>query len=103
MRRKFFTFVFLTAAILIVQNGPTAAAPKITPQTDWTPCIVQDPTGTPLNVRAKPNGKVLTTVKNGTLVALDGSTTGGKWVRISVEKRKKEIIGWVVHEFLSCG
>ncbi|MDO5651838.1 MAG: hypothetical protein Q4G13_06875 [Moraxella sp.] len=34
-------------------------------------CIVQDPTGTPLNVRAIPNGKVIGQLYNGTLIAKD--------------------------------
>jgi hypothetical protein len=67
-------------------------------------CKVTDPTGTPLNVRAKPNGKIIGTLANGTLVAVVeyGSDDNGKpWVR--VEKYKTgEPIGWVFREFVSC-
>ena len=31
-------------------------------------CKVTDPTGTPLNVRSAPNGKIIGTLANGTLV-----------------------------------
>lgn len=47
-------------------------------------CTVSDPTGTPLNVRQSPGGRVIGTLKNGTVVALgatDGSE-GEKWTRI---------------------
>ena len=34
-------------------------------------CLVDDPTGTPLNVRSAPNGPILTTLPNGARVELD--------------------------------
>ena len=94
----------LMVAIFVGQASSTNAAPNNTGMlTDWMPCTVSDPTGTPLNVRAKPkNGKILTTAKNGTLVAVDDSTMGNKWVRISVQKGRREIIGWVLRDYLSC-
>jgi hypothetical protein len=33
-------------------------------------CKVTDPTGTPLNVRSEPNGKIVGTLANGTLVSI---------------------------------
>ena len=34
-------------------------------------CEVTDPTGTPLNVRASPNGRILQTIKNDTIVFIE--------------------------------
>ena len=35
-------------------------------------CIVSDPTGTPLNVRATPNGRIIGSLSNGTRVQAGG-------------------------------
>jgi hypothetical protein len=51
----------------------------------------------------KPNGRIITTVKNGTLVAIDDSTAGNRWSRISITRGRKSIIGWVLRDYLSCG
>lgn len=69
-------------------------------------CKVTDPTGTPLNIRATPNGKVVGTLKNGTEVYVeeDGSDDKGRaWAKISTtSKGKKKVLGWVLREFISC-
>ncbi|MGL4497590.1 MAG: SH3 domain-containing protein [Planktothrix sp.] len=60
-------------------------------------CIVADPSETPLNVRQKPNGKVIGSLKNGTIVALgetDGSE-GEKWTKII-----KPLQGYVWSDYL---
>lgn len=47
-------------------------------------CTISDPTDSPLNVRERPNGKVIGTLENGGVVALgvtDGSE-GENWTRI---------------------
>lgn len=66
-------------------------------------CKVTDPTGTPLNVRDGPNGKITGTIKNGALVTiLNTVEQGGKpWVFVGDYQTKKEI-GWVFREFVSC-
>ncbi|MBK5197897.1 MAG: SH3 domain-containing protein [Methyloceanibacter sp.] len=67
-------------------------------------CKVTDPTGTPLNVREGPNGKVTGTLANGLLVSIIESTddaNGKPWVRVADQKSKKPI-GWVFREFVSC-
>ncbi len=67
-------------------------------------CKVTDPTGTPLNVRASPNGKITGTLANGTFVAIVESkdaANGKPWVRIEDYQTKKPI-GWVFREFVSC-
>ena len=37
-------------------------------------CKVMDPTGTPLNVRTEPNGRVVEVLPNGVLVSIIGSS-----------------------------
>lgn len=48
-------------------------------------CTVKDPTGTPLNIRQAPAGKVLGTARNGTqLEFIDHQTINGqKWARVA--------------------
>ncbi|WP_413165057.1 SH3 domain-containing protein [Capilliphycus salinus ALCB114379] len=67
-------------------------------QTPVGSCTVADPTGTPLNVRSRPNGNVVGTVENGTIVALgvtDGSE-GENWTRII-----SPIEGYVWNDYLT--
>jgi hypothetical protein len=65
-------------------------------------CRVQDPTGTPLNLRTTPNGRIITTLSNGTLATiLDRANLRGKtWVYITSEDRAS--MGWVFRDFLDC-
>jgi hypothetical protein len=70
-------------------------------------CKVTDPTGTPLNVRAAPNGRIISTLKNGREVYIEEMTTDDKgkpWVKVSLGVRggKKLVLGWVLREFISC-
>jgi Bacterial SH3 domain len=70
----------------------------------WRKAVaVTDPAGTPLNVRATPNGAVVDKLPNGTLVAvIDNATNGGKsWVYVS-EYESGRRIGWTFREFISC-
>ena len=56
-----------TAAVLVALVAPANARSSA----DWRPgdagffCSVNDPTGTPLNVRAQPNGEIIGTIPNG--------------------------------------
>ena len=68
-------------------------------------CRVMDPTGTPLNVRATPNGHIVGTLNNGEQVTvLDRSSdrTGKSWVYVGNYEDSKPI-GWVFLEFIACG
>ncbi len=87
----------LAIAALVVAAGPAVAAAA------GPTCIVTDPTGTPLNVRAKPNGTILGALHNGAIVALmDGATDarGREWSFIEPAGAGKA--GWVFREFLTC-
>jgi uncharacterized protein YgiM (DUF1202 family) len=100
--------MFLIAAIFfsvpVFSSAETKSASLRTNEIsqEWMPCTVSDPTGTPLNVRAKANGKIIATLKNGSLVAIDDRTATNKWSRISFTKGKKTITGWVLRDYLSC-
>jgi hypothetical protein len=69
-------------------------------------CQVTDPTGTPLNVRDQPNGKVINTLKNGRDVYIEEisyDTQGRPWAKISgYYNGKYRVWGWVLREFVSC-
>lgn len=67
-------------------------------------CYVSDPTGTPLNIRIEPNGRVVGAIRNGTQVTIGETRTdsrGRVWVFIRDLDRGRGI-GWVYRDFLSC-
>jgi hypothetical protein len=67
-------------------------------------CVVSDPTGTPLNIRATPNGKVVGKVRNGTTVyavMYSGDSQDRSWTKIKLTPRGAAK-GWVLTEFLEC-
>lgn len=90
MRRKSFVAVIVVA---VFASGLTPAF--------GTECVVADPTGTPLNVRAQPNGQILSTLDNGLSVDVIAETrVGGKrWVEVAADG---ETLGWVFGNFLHC-
>jgi hypothetical protein len=65
------------------------------------PCIIVDPTGTPTNVRSKPNGTILGALHNDMQVVITASTLvdGKRWVRIIPGIGKP---GWVFADFVMC-
>lgn len=67
-------------------------------------CTVADPTGTPLNFRGYPNGKIKGTLKNGSKV-LAGFTMWDEkerdWVQLIHPKTHQEY-GWVLESYLKC-
>lgn len=67
-------------------------------------CRVADPTGTPLNVRSAPNGKIVGTFANGQAVSiLAGSEfSGKKWVYVGDAANGDQPVGWVFGEFVVC-
>lgn len=67
-------------------------------------CKVTDPTGTPLNVRAAPQGAIAGKLANGVLVSILESANdakGNPWVRIA-KMSDNAPLGWVLREFISC-
>jgi hypothetical protein len=69
-------------------------------------CKVSDPTGTPLNVRLRPKGKIIGKIKNGKNVymqSVERDATGKPWVLIAVKERGQIVeLGYVVREFIGC-
>jgi len=91
------TRLVVAAMALVVSLGSAFAA-------EGDRCKVTDPTGTPLNVRESPNGKIVGTLANGALVAIVESkdaANGKPWVKI-VGAKTKQPISWVFREFVSC-
>jgi hypothetical protein len=91
------TRLVVAAMTLLISPGFALAA-------EGERCKVTDPTGTPLNVRESPNGKIVGTLANGALVAIVESkdaANGKPWVKI-VDAKTKKPIGWVFREFVSC-
>ena len=67
-------------------------------------CIVNDPTGTPLNVRARPNGAILGALHNGAAVQVlqvIHDNGGRAWANIA--PLGAGVRGWVFGSFLTCG
>lgn len=64
-------------------------------------CTVVDPTGTPLNVRAGPNGKILSTLRRGEKVEFieHKESAGKRWALVA---SYAEASGWVFGAYLKC-
>jgi len=91
------TRIVIAAMALLASVSLASAA-------DGERCKVTDPTGTPLNVRASPNGKIIGTLANGASVAIVESKTaanGKPWVKV-VAYDAQQPIGWVFRAFVSC-
>lgn len=67
-------------------------------------CRVMDPTGTPLNIRETPGGRVVGTLPNGMLVAHSETVRdrrGRAWAFLH-DRVSGNPIGWVYREFIAC-
>jgi hypothetical protein len=64
-------------------------------------CTIADPTGTPLNVRDAPNGRVMMTLSNGAKVRKTGEREhrGKHW---SLVGNEAGVLGWVFSAYLDC-
>lgn len=78
------------------------------PETYNRICVVTDPTGTPLNIRKTPNGRIIGKVRNGkkvrafyTHVPRYDDEHGKEWVEIKVLSRPF-YSGVVLRDFISC-
>ena len=85
----------IPGAFLLVSSSPALSQ---------TACRVADPTDTPLNVRASPDGHIVGKLKNGDIVSiLDRSSdaSGKAWVYVGDDKDRKPI-GWVYRDYVAC-
>lgn len=82
---------FLSCCFVVMSTGAMAET-----------CVVEDPTGTPLNVRSSPNGSIRGALHNGALVEILDTTyaQGGRWVYIAPLEGGKR--GWVYGPHLDC-
>jgi hypothetical protein len=83
-------------------SGTRQPSPPAGPDQDRDTCVVADPTGTPLNIRTSPNGKIVGRIANGERVLISDQTTedGKQWAYISNAASRP--VGWVFRKFLSC-
>ncbi len=91
------------AAFAVVASG---ALPVAAQKLDRT-CVVSDPTGTQLNVRADPNGRIVGTIANGVWVAVRTRTkvAGKSWAYIHDSDMHGTLgppLGWVFDAYLKC-
>jgi Bacterial SH3 domain len=70
-------------------------------------CKVNDPTGTPLNIRDEPGKNLVGTLKNGTEIELIDTTQDTKkrtWAKVgSYHQGGYQVWGWVFKGFIKCG
>ncbi len=67
-------------------------------------CTVADPTPTPLNARAAPNGRIIATLDNGqqvTIIDFAEDERGRPWVYVS-DPETSQPIGWVFRSDIVC-
>jgi uncharacterized protein YraI len=81
------------AVILLAMTSTAVAQMK---------CTVNDPTGTPLNVRSEPNGPILGSLYNGARVDLWELVyvRDKPWARVTPVGPGKS--GWVFRQYLKC-
>ncbi len=82
--------------------GPAAAEKPID-----RVCVVADPSGTPLNIRDEPNGRIIDTIRNGKWVYAETEQrhNGKIWVYVYESDSKGNAglqLGWVFYEYLNC-
>lgn len=66
-------------------------------------CMIADPTGTPLNVRATPGGRIVGALYNGDFVVMQTTSRDGAgrvWALVGGTDGSTH--GWVFREFISC-
>lgn len=86
--------------------GALAAALASLPASAQVPrgtCMIADPTGTPLNVRATPGGPVVGNLYNGDYVVMRTTSrdrNGRNWALVGGTDGSTH--GWVFREFISC-
>ncbi|MGK7926373.1 MAG: SH3 domain-containing protein [Spirulina sp.] len=89
---------FAIAALMALTMSLPARAERV--------CQVTDPTGTPLNVRNRPNGRVINALRNGRevyILEIAYDNQNRPWARVGGYYRGEyRIWGWVLREFISC-
>ncbi|QHP71718.1 SH3 domain-containing protein [Bradyrhizobium sp. LCT2] len=103
-RRQVLIFILAVASGIFgsaFAYAGTASSPM--PPDDLPACVVVGPTSTPLNVRAAPQGQILSAISNGQLVRILDETKdsrGKHWAHIADANSRP--VGWVFREYLAC-
>jgi hypothetical protein len=65
-------------------------------------CMISDPTGTPLNVRESPNGRIVGTLRNGSFVTMRDvvEVRGKRWAELTSNRSGGTV--YVLREYISC-
>jgi Bacterial SH3 domain len=95
---------FLALMLLATASVPTNADSHTGPTGFFTKssaiCLVADPSPTPLNVRATPNGAIVGWLINGAPLTVIDYSTSGSWALVKGDDGTK--LGWVYREYLDC-
>lgn len=96
----------IVSALLVVADPASYSALAQSDIQGGKTCRVSDPTGTLLNVRSSPNGRIVGKIKNGRNVyiqSVERDLKGKPWVLISVKERGEfRTLGFVLREFIGC-
>jgi Bacterial SH3 domain len=89
------------AAMMLAATAAATATEVVIIRGSSNDCVVADPTGTPLNVRNRPNGVILGALHNDTRVIVTDSTvaSGKVWSKVVPVEGK---VGWVFRSYLDC-
>lgn len=92
--------------LLVALTFPLLATPVLAQSAGRT-CVVADPSGTPLNVRLAPNGRIVDELANGTWVYIDDirRDQGKAWAYVAESNAAGRVglpIGWVFRDYLNC-
>jgi hypothetical protein len=97
MKTKLIYRLLAVSVSLVAAAAPARAAEV---------CKVTDPTGSPLNVRDRPNGEIVNALRNGREVEILETAYDDQnrpWVKIGgYYQGEYRIWGWVIREFISC-
>jgi hypothetical protein len=103
---KKLTFLTLLSVLISVYPGSLSAQAQGNDIQAGKTCRVTDPTGTPLNARLRPNGKIINRLKNGRNVYVQSFASddeGKPWVLVAIKNQGNyKILGYVLREFISC-
>jgi hypothetical protein len=89
--------LFATVAVMVTFATGLVGQANATPVS----CVVADPSGTPLNVRAVPGGSILGALYNDSIVFVSDVTVanGKKWAKVIPIRSGKS--GWVYLDYLA--
>ena len=99
--KKILSIALISYTLVTSSQLAVLSRPLLADEEGATPCSVNDPTGTPTNIRSRPNGKIIATIQNDSTVAL--IRRGEKWSEIMVELNGRKVRGYIFANYLTCG